>query len=630
MPERRAKPPRFALQYRHPLATGLVEAWLCTERGGSLARGSRRGYNATLGGGLGWTIGRLGTALDGGTGKYAQVARNSNLEPTKFTIVCIADTSNADAVYRRLVVKQFDNGGTQRASYSLNLTDSHQIEIRMQELGGSTDTATSSTTNWNDGVPHVFAGTFDGTTLRVYVDGKLQASSTALFSVPNYTGATDLYIGAFNNSALQPWPGRIYMVGLWSRVWTPQEHAMFVQRPWDLWIPKRYFFPGSINTDNKRRSVMGFGGTTFFPPVYPVPDTTIQGADRRHAYGLYRGPELGAEYTQLLTSTQAQTVSLKRDSQRSLSVAQTSSPALQRLSSRIFGAVQSKAATVVKLPGLNLSSAQGQASNILLSAQILLTTAQVEACTLLRGVLRQMLVTQGSTATLQAIKVALVQLSAVQAQVASLLREARRNLEASEGTGALLERSMLWSRNLSQNAAATVSRHITLKLDASITQAVLFLKVRDRLLSVGQSSDADIALRKLASLVIAQAQTITLMKQANESLLAGQSSVATLARILAAQRILETTQGESAALAKVLGRILAAQEGSSSALTRQSNRVLAVAQATLALLLRFVLPVSGLPNLTARFRTVMAILAKPFAAMGLVPKPKAEVSESNE
>ena len=77
--------------------------------------------------------------------------------------------------FNRIVVKLNGEG---RQAYSLAVGGSTgggvsgHAELRMQESGGNTDLAVS-TTDINDGTWHHVAGTFDGTNLRIYVDGIL-------------------------------------------------------------------------------------------------------------------------------------------------------------------------------------------------------------------------------------------------------------------------------------------------------------------------------------------------------------------------------------------------------------------------------------------------------------------------
>lgn len=94
------------------------------------------------------------------------------------------------------------------------------------------------------GLPYRVMGTFDGTTVAVYLNGALQASATPGLSLGS---GTNLYIG--NNQAGDgQFTGNINDVSMWNRG-LPAEEA------WEDYILSQEGYPGVINRDS----------TQFFP-----------------------------------------------------------------------------------------------------------------------------------------------------------------------------------------------------------------------------------------------------------------------------------------------------------------------------------------------------------------------------
>ncbi|MCB9224967.1 MAG: T9SS type A sorting domain-containing protein [Crocinitomicaceae bacterium] len=130
-------------------------------------------------------------------------------------------TSTADAHYITdygyFGTSSLDNG----KRFTLLLTNTHQFRVEIRGWG------LNATTALNDGVWHHVAATFDGTTVRLYVDGVEEAFGDPTITV-NTTLTTPLLIGSRTDLLdLKNFEGNIDEVKFWDVVRTPQEIAQF-------------------------------------------------------------------------------------------------------------------------------------------------------------------------------------------------------------------------------------------------------------------------------------------------------------------------------------------------------------------------------------------------------------------
>lgn len=130
------------------------------------------------------------------------------------TSTVIAD-QHVIADYGYFGTSSFDNG--KRFTFGLNATHQLRLEVRGWGLNG--------TTALNDGNWHHVAATYDGTTVRVYVDGVEEANGTPSVTV-NTTLTTSFQIGARIDGA-KFFVGSIDELRFWNVVRTPAELSAF-------------------------------------------------------------------------------------------------------------------------------------------------------------------------------------------------------------------------------------------------------------------------------------------------------------------------------------------------------------------------------------------------------------------
>jgi hypothetical protein len=212
----------LALALSAPIAnasTGPVGEWKLDEGNGSVvADSSGFGDNGTLSGGVTWTDGPTGAALsfDGATGQV-RVPDASQLEPsTAVTVAAWVARTGSPGAYKYIVAK----GGHAciSASYGLYSGPSGGLEFYISRGHGTTYARSpdAGPQVW-DGRWHLVVGTFDGTTIRLYVDGAEIGSGTQYPGPIEYllSDDNDLFIGSYPSCPNENFAGAISDVRVW-------------------------------------------------------------------------------------------------------------------------------------------------------------------------------------------------------------------------------------------------------------------------------------------------------------------------------------------------------------------------------------------------------------------------------
>ncbi len=132
-----------------------------------------------------------------GNNDYLDIADNASLRPTRITIEAWVKPSLVDSANHVIVNKQRGTSGPVGATYVLSLTSSNKFEFASYDTDWrkATGTTTPIVNQWY----HV-VGTYDGTNLRVYVNG-VQEGSGALAAF-NYLGTRPVKIGASEGATI--------------------------------------------------------------------------------------------------------------------------------------------------------------------------------------------------------------------------------------------------------------------------------------------------------------------------------------------------------------------------------------------------------------------------------------------
>jgi hypothetical protein len=197
------------------LRAGLVAFWRLDETSGDRLDASGNGHTLTPAGTVGSAAGVIGNAatIDGTEFNYlagsAVVTFGGSSSPT-------SPISMSIWVYPAGVDLQpcFNQGtGPATPGQMLGIGDgyaSFTVDANTHSASGGSSAVAGA---WN----HI-VGTFDGTTVRVYVNGTLDAEAT---SPADYSESNGIYLGDTISSNAQ----RLDLAGVWSRALSPAEVA---------------------------------------------------------------------------------------------------------------------------------------------------------------------------------------------------------------------------------------------------------------------------------------------------------------------------------------------------------------------------------------------------------------------
>jgi hypothetical protein len=162
----------------------------------------------------------------GGNGKLDISGGNWSVE------AWVKSTSNAA---RKAIVSK----GTASGQYSYELEmDTGTLRYYLYSTANGAYITAVSTATFNDGKWHHVAGTYDGTTIAVYIDGVLQASSATKAGVLVTDSTSDFQIGARTDDAAEFWSGSIDEVHVSNVARTYEEVAEYYRMGRDHYINK--------------------------------------------------------------------------------------------------------------------------------------------------------------------------------------------------------------------------------------------------------------------------------------------------------------------------------------------------------------------------------------------------------
>ena len=215
-----------ALSSANVAEDGLVAYWPFDEGKGKEAMDvTGNGHDGELVDSPKWVEGKFGTALEfDGAGSRVGVADDDALDLEK-NVTLMAWFNPSEAVTsRRMMVKNnsifviFDFGNAGSVDFLVKPNNTF---------------AESKTTDWKIGEWYHFAGTFDGKTLRVYINGKLEGE--AANNVPIASSDLELWIGSDDNGRpTDHFPGKIDEVRLYDRTLSEADIQKVMETPQDV------------------------------------------------------------------------------------------------------------------------------------------------------------------------------------------------------------------------------------------------------------------------------------------------------------------------------------------------------------------------------------------------------------
>jgi trimeric autotransporter adhesin len=262
------------------LENGLVALWHLNETSGtSLNDASGNGNNLTTHGNM--TLGGTGKfgnsiAFDGGNGTYANAPDTTSLRASRVTVSLWAK-GLGQSTFRYLVAKEYDNQGP---SYGLYTGGASGLKFIAYD-GGTFATSPDAGTGVWDNRWHHFVGTYDGGSVRLYVDGAQVGGGTAFSSTIAYN-ASDITLGSYRTTGPLPFTGSLDEVGVWNRALSAAEILELYRRG----ANRVKFQVRSCSAANcSDQSALSTGGwlgpdgtnTTFFSELYNTNSNALYG-----------------------------------------------------------------------------------------------------------------------------------------------------------------------------------------------------------------------------------------------------------------------------------------------------------------------------------------------------------------
>lgn len=154
---------------------------------------------------------------------YHEVASSANLQLPKFTLAAWFKTSKTYTAEGIIATKGgigSDSAG-QNNNYGLWMTTSQKISGGFETSSGADNYVTSPAT-YNNGQWHYGVVSYDGTIVRLYVDGA-QVGTLSTSASPETSGTLPLRVGANSRSIDRFFTGSIDEVRVWNRALSSQE-----------------------------------------------------------------------------------------------------------------------------------------------------------------------------------------------------------------------------------------------------------------------------------------------------------------------------------------------------------------------------------------------------------------------
>jgi len=218
-------------------ATGPAALWHFDEgTGTTVTDNSGNGHDGTLSGGVTWIAGQpgFGSALSFGGGMVTvpSVTTNSSLEPhNAVSVSAWVEASGNPGAYKYLLAKGATSNAASYALYT-GASGGIQFYVASDATHFVASPAADPGSVW-DGKWHLVVGTWDGSTVRLYLDGNQVGGGTSFSGPINYNPGTALYIGSYPLCVDPEFPGDIDEVGVWDEALSQSDVFSLLSGPYE-------------------------------------------------------------------------------------------------------------------------------------------------------------------------------------------------------------------------------------------------------------------------------------------------------------------------------------------------------------------------------------------------------------
>jgi hypothetical protein len=156
--------------------------------------------------------------------QYEAVPSNTSLQPTRYSIAAWFKTNTDSRVVTYIMSKGGVGGENpgQNMNFGLLMTSGERIRGGFETRTGE-DYFVNSSSSYDDGLWHYAVLTYNGSTLKLYMDGREIAAKPTGGAVPDNTGQAPVVIGATSRGLDRYFTGSIDEVRIWNRAITPTE-----------------------------------------------------------------------------------------------------------------------------------------------------------------------------------------------------------------------------------------------------------------------------------------------------------------------------------------------------------------------------------------------------------------------
>jgi Concanavalin A-like lectin/glucanases superfamily len=204
---------------------------------------------------------------------YTDVPSSSSLQLTKMSVASWFKTSKSYSAAYGIIVNKGGMGSEtagQNINYGIYFTTTNTVAGLIETSGGIDHIATSTKT-YNDGQWHYAVMTYDGTTVRLYIDGAQVATKSTGGAVPDNTGTQPVRVGANSRAADRFFTGNVDEVRVWNRALTSTEVSnAYNSGTFDTSGQVLYLNFGTSNTATNQPPTANAGPDQTVPVSYEV------------------------------------------------------------------------------------------------------------------------------------------------------------------------------------------------------------------------------------------------------------------------------------------------------------------------------------------------------------------------
>jgi hypothetical protein len=215
-------------------ATGLASEWLLDEGTGAVARDtSGAGLDGQFGTGAAaprWVFGVDGLALHFDGDDEVLMPDSAALEPPRLTVEAWVRNVGTPGAYRYVVSKGAT--GCDTSSYGIYTASAQGLAFYVNGPSGYVVSPQATAAAVWDGRWHHAVGTYDGVTVRMFVDGaEVGSGRPAPSSIAYGLPSKNLRLGTYRGDCDLPFTGDIDAVRIWNLALTQAEVAQAPETP---------------------------------------------------------------------------------------------------------------------------------------------------------------------------------------------------------------------------------------------------------------------------------------------------------------------------------------------------------------------------------------------------------------